>query len=68
MNCVIGKIVDDEENLAIEEFRVFFSQFEKKISADPEFKKHEDKLKEFGIRIIEITARMHQSVPNQTIN
>jgi len=53
-------IKDEEENMAVEEFRDFFEKFAKKISADPEFQKHENKLKAYGIRVIEINAKLHQ--------
>lgn len=53
-------IEDEEENMAVEEFRAFFEKFAEKISADPEYQKYENKLKTFGIRVIEISAKLHQ--------
>lgn len=57
---------DNEEDWAIEEFQIFFAEFAERISDNPEFKKYENKLKSFGIRIIEINALLHQDTRTQT--
>lgn len=59
---------DEEENTAVEEFRNFFAEFAEKISNNPEFKKYENKLGKFGIRVIEISALLHQDTRTQTIH
>lgn len=51
---------DVEENQAVEEFHHFFSDFAKNISKIPEFKTHENRLKKFGIRVVQISALLHQ--------
>ncbi|HLD62138.1 MAG TPA: hypothetical protein VI998_04165 [Patescibacteria group bacterium] len=59
---------DEEENQAVEEFRLFFAEFAERISDNPEFKKHENNLKSFGIRVIEISALLHQDARTQTMH
>lgn len=59
---------DIEENQAVEEFHHFFSDFAKKISKIPEFKTHEDRLKKFGIRVVQISAFLHQDTRAKKIH
>lgn len=59
---------DEEENQAVEEFRHFFSKFAKKISDMPEFKEQEEKLKKYGIRVIQFDVQIHQDARAKIIH
>lgn len=57
---------DEEANQAVEEFRTFFVEFAEKISDIPEFKEQENKLKKYGIRIVQINAQLYRDTRAKT--
>lgn len=60
--------IDEEENQAVEEFQIFFAEFAERIFDNPEFKSYENRLKPFGIRVITISAWLHQDTRTKTIH